>query len=297
MLDHPTLSSWTSLYQEPRTKEQLVIFKESLAAINLWYAHRLTTVYIVSGGEVDGLTYADKGWTSFEYLLANLVKTANTTNAKDWPLLLDLGYDNPEVGAGKRVPPAEPLAFYAGHAFGAKVYTNGADRDKIVAPKFRATIEEVLSSVQELNFNGAGWAIAEVEQLVAALPLCRRLTKLLLGRNQMGDEAMAVLSGVSARGALASLKRLALNSNQIGDTGMSALAGACANGALPALKAIDLQDNLIGDGGMQALSDSLSKGALDKVTIINLDYNQATGTGKKAIRDVAKARGFRVGLA
>ena len=42
-------------------------------------------VYIVSGGEVDGLTYADKGWTSFEYLLANLIKTANTSGFNPFP--------------------------------------------------------------------------------------------------------------------------------------------------------------------------------------------------------------------
>ena len=31
--------------------------------------------------------------------------------------------------------PAEPLAFFEGHHYGEKRYTNGADRDKIVAPK------------------------------------------------------------------------------------------------------------------------------------------------------------------
>ena len=40
-----------------------------------------------------------------------------------------------------------------------------------------------------------------------------------------------------------------------------------------------------------------ASGALDKVTFINLDYNQATETGKRAMRDVAKVRGFSVDLA
>ena len=34
-----------------------------------------------------------------------------------------------------RAAPAEPLAFFGGHEYGEKKYTNGADRDKIVAPK------------------------------------------------------------------------------------------------------------------------------------------------------------------
>ena len=196
---------WPSLFQEPRTEEQLVIFRESLGAINLWYAHKLTTVYIVSGGEVDGLTYDDKGWTSFEYLLANLIKVANTSARKDWPMLLDLGQDDPVQGKA-RPPPAEPLAFYAGHSHGAKVYTNGADRDKIVAPKFRKTMEEVLGSVEELNYNKLGWGDAQIVELSVVLPLCARLTKLQLMYNAIGDNGCIALAKPIASGSLAQLK-------------------------------------------------------------------------------------------
>ena len=42
-------------------------------------------------------------------------------------------------------------------AYGEKTYTNGADRDAIVAPKFRETTFEVLGGVSELNFNKLGW--------------------------------------------------------------------------------------------------------------------------------------------
>ena len=48
----------------PRTPEQGEIFGRSLKAINLWYAHKLTTVWLVTEG-VDshmGLSYWDKGW-------------------------------------------------------------------------------------------------------------------------------------------------------------------------------------------------------------------------------------------
>ena len=252
---------WSSLYQEPRSQEQLAIFKTSLGAINLWYAHKLTSVYIVSGGEVDGLTYADKGWTSFEYLLANLVKIANTSAQKDWPMLLDLGYDDPVMGAA-RPPPAEPLAFCAGHAFGAKVYTNGADRDAIVAPKFQKTIEEVLGSVEELNYNVLGWGDEQVVQLAAVLPLCTRLQKLELVRNAIGDVGAKTLAKAAASGALAQCTLLNLAGNQIGDVGLTALASACASGAQAQCQGLGLAGNQIGDAGITAFADACASGAL-----------------------------------
>ena len=58
-----------------------------------------------------------------------------------------------------------------------------------------------------------------------------------------------------------------------------------------------LHENQIGNTGLTALAKAVESGALDKVTFINLDRNQATETGKRAMRDVAKARDFRVDLA
>ena len=40
-----------------------------------------------------------------------------------------------------------------------------------------------------------------------------------------------------------------------------------------------------------------ASGALASVTFIDLDQNKATEAGKKAMRDVAQTRGFRVDLA
>ena len=40
--------SFSSLYQAPRTAEQSAVFKKALKGINLWYAHQLTTVWMVT---------------------------------------------------------------------------------------------------------------------------------------------------------------------------------------------------------------------------------------------------------
>ena len=168
-------------------------------------------------------------------------------------MLLDLGQDDPIKGA-MRPPPAEPLAFSAGHAFGGKVYTNGADRDKIVAPKFRATIEEVMGGVETLNYNKLGWGDQEIAQLAQVLPLCGRLTKLELLGNQFGHIGMSALASACENGALPQLKELYLFENQIGDVGMQALAGAVSKGALAQLTRLDLTSNSIGDAGLNAFA-------------------------------------------
>ena len=173
------LIDWCGLYQAPRTEEQTPIFAQALKAINQarrerphttpslclplsaprqsacaqWYAHQGTTVWCVTAGEgADGLGYHDKGWPSFEYRLAMMIKVSNDSYAKDWPQVLDLGkqgkaqsWKKLALEFGKqsyaqwqglaRPAPAEPLAFFEGHQYGEKRYTNGADRDKIVAPK------------------------------------------------------------------------------------------------------------------------------------------------------------------
>ena len=157
------LIDWCGLYQAPRTEEQTPIFAEALKAINQarrasahtrrlpclplsaprqsacaqWYAHQGTTVWCVTAGEgADGLGYHDKGWPSFEYRLAMMIKVSNDSTLKDWPQVLDLGKQgDAQWEKLARPAPAEPLAFFEGHQYGEKRYTNGADRDTIVAPK------------------------------------------------------------------------------------------------------------------------------------------------------------------
>ena len=84
--------------------------------------------------------------------------------------------------------------------------------------------------------------------------------------------------------------------NQIGDAGLTTLAKAVESGALASLKKLSLHTNSIGDAGMTALASALGNGALASVSFIDLDANEATEVGKKAIRDVAQTRGFRVSL-
>ena len=65
-----------------------------------------------------------------------MIKVSNDSAGKDWPQVLDLGKQgDAQWEKLARPAPAEPLAFFEGHQYGEKRYTNGADRDTIVAPK------------------------------------------------------------------------------------------------------------------------------------------------------------------
>ena len=224
---------WSALWQAPReTQAKIEAFKVGLKGINLWYAHQGTTVWLITAGadRVNRLTYWDKGWTSFEFALAMLIKPANSSLLKDWPQVVDLGKEGDAQTEFARPALSEPLAFFGGHAYGNKTYTNGADRDAIVAPKFQETMFQVMGGVKELNFGRLKWGDAEIKALAVVLPLCRQLTKLQVYMNSFGDAGMIALAGAS--GALASLEKLFLHQNHIGDAGMSALSDACASGAL-----------------------------------------------------------------
>ena len=115
-----------------------------------WYAHKGTTVWLITAGKdrVKGLGYWDKGWTSFEYALAMMIKVANTSIFADWPQVLNLGKQGDAQLYLTRPAPAEPLAFFGDHEYGHKIYTNGADRDRTVAPKYAC-----LSRHQVPNFH------------------------------------------------------------------------------------------------------------------------------------------------
>ena len=175
-------------------------------------------MWLVTGGadRVKGLTYWDKGWTSFEFALAMLIKPANTSTLKDWPQVVDLGKEGDAQTAFARPALSEPLAFFGGHEYGDKTYTNGADRDAIVAPKFRETMFEVMGGVGELNFGKLKWGDAEIKALAVVLPLCGRLTKLQVHGNAFGDASMVELAG--AMGALNKLTYLRLDQNKPGSS-------------------------------------------------------------------------------
>ena len=136
-----------------------------------------------------------------------MIKVANSAASKDWALVVDLGKEGAAQLRFERPPLSEPLAFFGGHEYGDKTYTNGADRDAIVAPKFRDTTFELLGGVKTLNFEELKWGDAGVQALAVVLPLCAQLMSLELAFNAFGDAGLSASAEACVEGgALAKLE-------------------------------------------------------------------------------------------
>lgn len=201
---------WSSLYQNPRTPPPQTSFKSALRSMSLWFGHSQTTVWLVTDKQNAAATsFWDRGWTTFEYCLAHLIKPANTSQYSRWPQVLDLGNPSePKVLPHKYHPhqerfspqallyrpaPPDPLAFYEGHSFGHQLYTNGADRDEVVAPQFCRAVLDILAGARTLNFSGHYWGDEEAKSLARVLPLCYNLKTLQLSGNRITSRGFEAL--------------------------------------------------------------------------------------------------------
>ena len=119
--------------------------------------------------------------------------------------------------------------------------------DALQPPRLRRGL--LLAAVVELQYRNLGWDDAQMLTLCEALRAAhaggglRKLEKLNLSYNRMGDGAAAALAALLEEGAMPNLKVLILGRNQIGDDGVAALASALRGGALPSCTHIDLDDN------------------------------------------------------
>ena len=215
---------------------------------------------------VKGLGYWDKGWTSFEYALAMMIKVSNISRAADWHQVLDLGQEGMRQVILTRPAPAEPLAFFGGHEYGDKTYTNGADRDAIVAPKFRETTFELLAGVRELDYSKHDWTDSEAVQLAVVLPLCAKLKALRLVGNKIGPAGVAAIG--TALKSMVMLEELNLNDNDLGDEGAKTIGGALK---LNTLTTLGLKFSGIGDEGVKAIGGALKSNTA--LTTLDLSSN------------------------
>ena len=169
-------------------------------------------------------------------------------------------------GKAARAPPVAPAPFAstleAGVASGATTFTNRGDVP-VVAKIYGWAFAAEMAAVVALYYANLGWDDAQMLTLCAALRAAhaggglRKLEKLSLSYNQMGDGAAAALAALLEEGAMPNLRVLTLYGNQIGDDGVAALASALRGGALPACTKIYLKGNPGSDA--QGLFDVDSK--------------------------------------
>ena len=145
--------------------------------------------------------------------------------------------------------------------------------------------------VLELPFHWTGLDPADCHTLgellrVEALP---KLTTLSLYQQPLvGPQGMqALVRGLRARGALATLQELNLYRCTLGAEGAAALAPALA--ALPGLERLFLADNAVGDVGMASLALPLA--ALHGLRVLSLSDNGIGDEGLEALLEAVMGSG------
>ena len=206
-----------------------------------------------AGEKTNTQPYKGRGWCIMEFNASGLVKdNAALISLKG---LTGREEDLDEVrqkGKAARQPPVAPVEFAstleAGVASGVTKFTNSGDVG-LVGKIYGWAFAAEMAAAVALQYVYLLWDDAQVLALCAALRAAhaggglRKLEKLNLNSNKMGDGAMAALVALLEEGAMPNLKELFLNGNQISDVGVAALASALRGGALPSCTEINLYGN------------------------------------------------------
>lgn len=153
---------WASLPQADatgqRTPAESAAFRTAIEHMQLWYAHELTLVYLLSTnppswGNVP--SYEARGWPSFERRVAAFNKRRSK---KCWANLVDVGALHARTATGRQLeddvaasaftPALLPHVFEVG--LRDKAFTSGADR-AVVARLYKSTFQTVRLAVQRYN--------------------------------------------------------------------------------------------------------------------------------------------------
>ena len=211
------MHSYGSLHQKDaagqRSEAEVDAFKTALGTMGMWYAHRLTTTYIMSElpagwprtpeaapffpeGWLKG-----KGWPSFERAVSGMIKRGSDNS---WRRIVDPAVPRGAT-SGYRAPPMHPREFASELAL--KVFSNGADCD-VVARLYADSFMGALGEATDLEFSNLQWDDADAEAFAEVLPLLRRVETLDLIGNKIGSRGFAALAAAIREGAAPALKVL-----------------------------------------------------------------------------------------
>ena len=216
-----------------------------------------------------------RGWCFCESSVSNLIKS--------FVMVLDLGKFDEEsmkdwgaVSNGcraNRAPPLTPSEFRPELA--TKSFTSKNADEEMVNRLFEEEFNKRMGGVTELIYTDLKWTDKEAVAVskVIATGVLKKLERLNLGSNQIGDAGVKALAEAAGKGTLPQLKNLYLDRNQIGDAGVTALVEAAGKGSLPQLELLDLRDNQIGDAGVMALAEAAGKGTLPQLKGLYLMNN------------------------
>jgi len=189
---------WCSLWQQPRTEEQRASFERARQSIDLWYAHQMTWVWMLtsSGEGAANPAYDECGWTFFHRAISSL--------NSHYDMLLDIGrsvercfdYSSiKEACTSDRGPPLAPAAFR--DALAAKRLPGAAAEGEVdrafLVQRYLHTFAAVMGAAESLAYVNQGFGASEAKQLSASLRWCTSLQVLSLDGNDIGEEGAASL--------------------------------------------------------------------------------------------------------
>lgn len=270
-----------SLFQEPRTPEEKVLFEQGLYASNVWYGHTQTNVWMqtrLPDGFV-GVEYFTSGWCYVEAAMSSAVKdsrkTLNLGKAITGHGTLERNFNALQKKCvDRRMVPQLPAKVDA-MLRSEKVFTNGADVDKV--SNLYLVFFNALASKPCLKFDGLGWTASHMYSLKDVLPEFTSTTELRLSSNNLGDMGAEVLASILEVNT--SIENLGLESNCIGGDGAVALAHALRENRH--LRTLTLYYNNIRDEGTAALANMLQVNA--SLTTLTLCGNNIGDAGAAAL--------------
>jgi len=214
---------WCSLPQKPRVKVEEVAYQRALRSIDLWYAHWLVEVWLLTRVPDGATPYEDRGWPKFERALATLTSPPEST--LDLGLLRGGWKSWGQVAndcQAQRRPPETPENFAADLIN--KAFSQRED-ESFVSEKYHEVFERALGQEGQLWYAGLGWGDREAQELAQLLPLCgSTLRDLELRGNEIASSGAAALA--EALPLCDALERLSLDGNCIGSQAQQALTDA-----------------------------------------------------------------------
>eukprot|EP00931_Biecheleriopsis_adriatica_P110745 TRINITY_DN8503_c0_g1_i2.p1 TRINITY_DN8503_c0_g1~~TRINITY_DN8503_c0_g1_i2.p1 ORF type:complete len:832 (-),score=192.70 TRINITY_DN8503_c0_g1_i2:98-2548(-) len=264
--DVAVLIDWCGLYQEPRLPEERVSFEQTLRQVGRWFSHYHTSVWLLTNAPVGADPFSLRGWTTFERAVSllpagekqvldiGLLEGDGTKG--NWKLQLK-GLDWPGVMQrcrAQRQPPLAPTDFVK--EIGRKHFSWGRDRI-VLEDRYREIFQDLVGLACDMPLARQNWGDQEVSRLQTTLLSCKRLQRLDLCHNRIGDPGAAKLAGVLLQcpRLLQSLLLLDLSKNEIGDMGASSLAETLPS--LRHIQSLGLDSNFIGDEGACRLAGAL----------------------------------------
>ena len=174
-------------------------------------------------------SYDESGWCFVEAAISAGVKIGkrrlNLSKRTDHLLAysgyLDAFRNLEDVCAAARLPPLLPdeVRRLLGTE---KKFTSSTDLDR-VDQLYRTFFDGVTLAATELNMQGLGWTVTEVQQLITVLPCFTALTSLDLSNNKLGEEGGVAVAGGVLR-AMTSVTECNFRGNRLNEESVKEIA-------------------------------------------------------------------------